>query len=56
MAVAGSLADAESMAALKDLMNRIGSEHVYTEENMPVGQARWASARAAFLSVRSMCS
>jgi NADH dehydrogenase (ubiquinone) Fe-S protein 1 len=34
-AVAGSLCDAESMVALKDLMNRLGSELVCTEEKFP---------------------
>ena len=34
-AVAGGLADAESLMALKDLMNRLGSEAVCTEEIFP---------------------
>jgi len=34
-AVAGGLADAESLMALKDLMNRMGSEAVCTEEIFP---------------------
>ena len=35
-AVAGALCDAESMLALKDLFNRLGSENVHTEEAFPV--------------------
>merc|ERR1719334_503939 len=34
-AVAGGMADAESLTALKDLMNRLGSEAVCTEEIFP---------------------
>ena len=34
-AVAGGLADAESLMSLKDLMNRLGSEAVCTEEIFP---------------------
>lgn len=34
-AVAGGLVDAESLVALKDLMNRLGSENVCTEEAFP---------------------
>ncbi|KAM3965676.1 NADH dehydrogenase (ubiquinone) 75 kDa subunit [Aphomia sociella] len=36
LAVAGDLADAESLVALKDLMNRLGSENVYTEHSVPL--------------------
>lgn len=34
--VAGSLADAEAMVTLKDLLNRVGSETLCTEEVIPV--------------------
>ena len=34
-ALAGGLADAESLVALKDLLNRLGSENVFVEENFP---------------------
>jgi len=34
--VSGGLADAESMIALKDLLNRLGSEELYTEEPFPM--------------------
>lgn len=34
-AVAGGLCDAESLVALKDLFNRLGSENVCTEESFP---------------------
>lgn len=34
-AVAGGFADAEALAALKDLLNRFGSEGLYTEEGFP---------------------
>ncbi|KAF4517746.1 hypothetical protein B566_EDAN002951 [Ephemera danica] len=37
--VAGALADAESMVALKDLLNRLGSEAVHTEEALPTDGA-----------------
>jgi len=33
--VSGGLSDAESMIALKDLLNRLGSEELYTEEPFP---------------------
>lgn len=36
MGVSGGLSDAESMIALKDLLNRLGSEELYTEEPFPV--------------------
>ncbi|KAI6225196.1 NADH-ubiquinone oxidoreductase 75 kDa subunit, mitochondrial [Aphelenchoides fujianensis] len=36
-AVAGGLADAEALIALKDLLNRFNSEHVYSEEAHPTG-------------------
>jgi NADH dehydrogenase (ubiquinone) Fe-S protein 1 len=34
--VSGGLSDAESMIALKDLLNRLGSEELYTEEPFPM--------------------
>jgi len=34
--VSGGLSDAESMIALKDLLNRLGSEQLYTEEPFPM--------------------
>ena len=38
-ALVGGLADAESLVALKDLFNRLGSENVYTEEAFPMDGA-----------------
>ncbi|RDD38589.1 NADH-ubiquinone oxidoreductase 75 kDa subunit, mitochondrial [Trichoplax sp. H2] len=38
-AVAGGLADAESLVALKDLFNKIGSENVFSEEYFPTDGA-----------------
>ena len=34
-AIAGGLQDVESLVALKDLFNSIGSENLYTEESFP---------------------
>lgn len=34
--MSGGLSDAESMIALKDLLNRLGSEELYTEEPFPM--------------------
>ncbi len=34
-AVVGGLCDAEALVALKDLLNRFGSENLCTEENFP---------------------
>ena len=34
-ALVGGMADAESLVALKDLMNRLGSEELCTEESFP---------------------
>ncbi|XP_044740304.1 NADH-ubiquinone oxidoreductase 75 kDa subunit, mitochondrial [Chrysoperla carnea] len=34
--VSGGLADAESLVTLKDLLNKLGSEHLYTEESFPL--------------------
>lgn len=36
LAVAGDLADAESLVALKDMFNRLGSENVCTEQYFPL--------------------
>ena len=35
--LAGGLADVESLVALKDFLNRVGSENLYTEEGFPTG-------------------
>ena len=35
--LAGGLADVESLVALKDFLNRVGSEKLYTEEAFPMG-------------------
>ena len=37
--VAGALCDAESMVALKDLLNKLGSESLHTEEAFPLSGA-----------------
>lgn len=34
-AVVGGLQDVESLVALKDLLNKLGSENLYTEESFP---------------------
>ena len=34
--MAGQTADVESMVALKDFFNKIGSEHVYVDSSAPV--------------------
>ena len=47
-AVVGGLQDVESMVAMKDLVNAIGSEHVYTEEQFPMTGAG-TDARSAYL-------
>ena len=33
--LAGGLTDVESLVALKDFLNRLGSENLYTEESFP---------------------
>ncbi len=38
-AIAGPLADAESMVCLKDLFNSLGSEALYTEQAFPMDGA-----------------
>lgn len=42
-AVAGSLVDAESLVALKDLFNRLGSENVFVEEAFPQDGSGYAT-------------
>ncbi|VVC87237.1 unnamed protein product [Leptidea sinapis] len=39
VAVAGEMADAEALVSLKDLVNRLGGEHVYTEQSFPLAGA-----------------
>lgn len=39
MAVAGDMADAESLVALKDLVNKLGSENTCTEQYFPLDGA-----------------
>uniref|UniRef100_A0A6M2DT30 NADH-ubiquinone oxidoreductase 75 kDa subunit, mitochondrial n=1 Tax=Xenopsylla cheopis TaxID=163159 RepID=A0A6M2DT30_XENCH len=34
-AIAGGLADAEALVSLKDLLNKLGSENLYTEQSFP---------------------
>ncbi|CAF0833742.1 unnamed protein product [Brachionus calyciflorus] len=48
-ALAGGLADAESLVALKDLMNRLGSENVFVEESFP-GQASGTDLRSNYVA------
>ena len=38
-AIAGGLVDAEALVALKDLLNRLGSEALCTEEIFPMDAA-----------------
>ena len=40
-AVAGGLVDAEALVAMKDLLNKFGSEGLYTEEGFPSDGAGW---------------
>lgn len=40
-AIAGGLVDAESLVALKDLLNKLDSEILCTEEIFPVAGAGW---------------
>lgn len=40
-AIAGGHSDAESLVALKDLFNRLGSENLCTEEIFPMDGAGW---------------
>ena len=37
MGVVGGLVDVESLVALKDLLNRVGCESLFTEEAFPSG-------------------
>ncbi|KAI5638440.1 molybdopterin oxidoreductase domain-containing protein [Phthorimaea operculella] len=48
VAVAGDFADAESLVSLKDLLNRLGSEHVYTEQPFPL-QGSGIDLRSSYL-------
>lgn len=48
-ALAGPLADAESLVALKDLVNRLGSENVYVEEAFPADAAGSVDLRNSYL-------
>ena len=41
-AIVGGQADAEALVALKDLLNRLGSEGLCTEEIFPMDGAGWA--------------
>lgn len=42
-AIVGGLVDAESLVALKDLLNKLDSEILCTEEIFPMAGAGWAS-------------
>lgn len=53
--VAGSLADVESMVALKDLLNRVGSEAVCTEQGFP-SQGSGTDLRSSYLFNRNIQS
>ena len=46
--VVGGLQDVESMVAMKDLVNAMGCEHVYTEERFPMNGAG-IDARSSYL-------
>lgn len=48
MGVVGDLVDVESMVALKDLFNRVGSENLFTEEAFP-SAAGGADLRSNYL-------
>lgn len=37
--IAGPFIDAEGLIAFKDLLNRLGSEHVYAENDFPLAGA-----------------
>lgn len=41
-AIAGGLVDAEALVALKDLLNRVDSDTLCTEEVFPTAGAGWA--------------
>lgn len=47
-ALAGALVDAESLVALKDLLNRLGSENLFVEEAFPT-EASGYSLKRLFL-------
>lgn len=53
--VAGALADVESMVALKDLLNRVGSEAVCTEQSFPT-QGSGSDLRSNYLFNRNIQS
>lgn len=40
-AIAGGMVDAESLVALKDLLNRLNSDNLCTEEVFPMAGAGW---------------
>lgn len=48
-AVVGGMADAESLVALKDLFNRLGSETLCTEETFPMDEATGTDLRSNYL-------
>lgn len=48
LVVAGDLADAESLVALKDLANRLGSEQVCTEQYFPL-EGAGSDLRSSYL-------
>ena len=47
--VAGGLVDVESLVALKDLLNRMGSENVFTEEAFPAAGGAGTDLRSNYL-------
>jgi len=48
-AVAGSMNDAESLVALKDLLNRFNSEHVYSDGEFPSSISGGIDLRSNYL-------
>lgn len=54
-ALAGNLVDAESLVALKDLMNKLGSENVFVEESFP-SQGASTDLRTNYISNASINS
>lgn len=55
--MAGELADAESLVALKDLFNRLGSENICTEHYFPL-EGAGTDLRSSYLlntKIASMC-
>lgn len=58
LAVAGDLADAESLVALKDLVNRLGSENTCTEQYFPL-EGSGTDLRSSYLlntTIASECT